>query len=142
MTTTNGTSGLADLVGMARERVKGGTIGDLDTPAILRQIARDHLGTRVPKLGDLVVTEFDVRPGVRGIWLTTVMRNDHRLVLIGSFERACHRMLVKIVRRLVRFVATPILIFPVPKSSESPRPTVRAAESMVLVRPTRVGGEA
>jgi hypothetical protein len=156
MTTTNGTSGLADLVGMAWKCVKAGTIGDLDTPAILRQIARDHLGCYVPpaahgdllpaeflpKLGNLVVAEFDVRPGVRGIWLTTVMRNDHRLVLIGAFERACHRMLVKIVRRLVRFVATPILIFPVPRSSESPRPTIRAAESMVLVRHTRVGGEA
>jgi hypothetical protein len=139
MTTTNGTSGLADLVTMARECVKAGTIGDLDTPAILRQIARDHLGCYVPpaaqgdllpaeflpKLGNLVVAEFDVRPGVRGIWLTTAMHNNRRLVVLGALERACHRLLVRFVRRLVRLVATPILIFPVPRYKEAPRRTGR-----------------
>lgn len=164
MTTTNGTSGLADLVDMARECVKAGTIGDLDTPAILRQIVRDHLGCNVPaaaqvdllqpellpKLGDLVVAEFDVRAGVRGIWLTKAIHNDQRLVMIGAFERACHRVLVKFVRRLVRLVSTPILIFPVPRSSERSRPTGRKVEtplrslggvagSMALMRHNRVG---
>ncbi len=167
MTTMNGTSGLADLVDMARECVKAGTIGSLDTPAILRQIARDHLGASVPlvaqgdllkpeflpKLGDLVVAEFEVRPGVRGIWLTTAMHNDHRLVAIGAFERALHRVLVRLVRHLVRLVATPIHIFPIGGHIGCPQSTVRRAsptaghiggveESMVLVRHTRAGGAA
>ena len=156
---TNDTSpqaGLADLVTMARECVMAGTIGDLETPAILRQIARDHLGARIPKaaqagllpaellpkLGDLVVAEFEVRPGVRGIWLTKAIHNDGRLVAIGAFERACHRMLVKLVRRLVRLVSTPIVLFPVPRYDELPRPTVRQVGSMALVRHTRARGAA
>jgi hypothetical protein len=162
MTTTNGTSGLADLVDMARECVKAGTIGNLDTPAVLRQIAREDLGFHLPataqadllkpehlsKVGELVVAEFEVRPCVRGIWLTKAIHDDHRLVAIGAFERACHRMLVKVVRRLVRLVATPIQVFRVPELQEPPLRTVRRAEplacpprnvggSMVLVRQTR-----
>jgi hypothetical protein len=149
-------TGLEDLVIMARECVTAGTIGDLETPAILRQIARDHLGARIPKaaqadlipaellprIGDLVVAEFEVRPGVRGIWLTKAIHNDGRLVAIGAFERACHRMLVKLVRRLVRLVSTPIVLFPVPRYDERPRPTVRQAGAMALVRHTRARGTA
>ena len=165
MTTMNGTSGLADLVDMARECVKAGTIGNLDTPAILRQIARDHLGAGVPlaaqvdllkpellpKLGDLVVAECEVRLGVRGIWLTTATHNDRRLVALGAFERACHRTLVEVVRRFVRLVSTPILILPVPNSSGLVRPTSRqveapllslsgVADAVTLVRRPRGGG--
>ena len=135
MTTRNGNSGLADLVAMARECVAAGTIGDVETPAILRLIARDHLGAAVPpaaqadllqpevlpKLGDLVVAEFEVRPGVKGIWLTKAIHDDRRLVAIGALERACHRMLVRLARRLLGLVSTPIVLFPVPGPNELAR---------------------
>ena len=116
---------LGDLLELTQDYIKKGKIGDPETPAILRQIARDHLGCDLPMEaqadlvpwapavnGDsLVPWEVEIRPGVRSHGLTVSIENDMLRVRIGAFERACHRNLVRftrMLRSLIGKVAAPV----------------------------------
>jgi hypothetical protein len=129
---------LGDLLELTRDYIKKGTIGNPETPAILRQIARDHLRRDLPIKAQadlipwapavnrdaLVLWEVEIRPGVRSLGLTVPSENDMLRVRIGAFERACHRNVVRFMRMLRRLTG---------KASAPARPAVRTEPLGVLI---------
>ncbi|KAA0254079.1 MAG: hypothetical protein EDX89_11255 [Acidobacteria bacterium] len=105
----------AALAGMARAALLDGTLDDPETPAILRRIAGAPLpggrGLRRDEADpDLVLAEIPLAPGVTGLWLTRRPRNDGRLVLLGRLERAVDRLALRATRRLLAFLAEPVVL--------------------------------
>ena len=108
---------------MARRALLDGTIDDPETPAILRRIAGDAPRPRPATAparslaeSGLVLAEIQLSPGVVGLWMTKQPGNDRRLVLLGTFERALDRLALRAVRRLLRFLATPVVLARIPRN--------------------------
>lgn len=111
----------SSLAEVARSHVADRSISDLETPALLRRVAREQLGAEielrvvvvvafpvfVPPKDDFALVEYEVRPGVRNYRLARVPRNDAWAIRLGAFERAIRRTLRVIGRRLTASLAGP-----------------------------------
>ncbi len=120
-----------DLVDLARACVADGSISDPETPALLRQIASEHLvitaafavaiecpaPPRIPITEGFVLVDYEVRPGVRSYRLARIPANVPWRIRIGAFERLLHRTLVLFVRRLVWFLTAQPVLAPEGKGS-------------------------
>lgn len=120
-----------DLVDLALAYIAAGSISNPETPALLRQIAAEQLAagaahapepapaalSLLPITEGFVLVDCKIRPGVRGYRLAKLPANVSWRISIGAFERNVHRTLVIFVRRLVRFLASPVTVTPEMKAS-------------------------
>lgn len=113
-----------DLVDLALAWVANGSMSYPETPALLRQVAVQHLRAcaeyvpelepptppQLPITEGFVLVDHVIRPGVRGYRLAKLPANVQWRIRIGAFERYVHRTFVVLGRRLVRFLTSPTVL--------------------------------
>ncbi|MDX9736106.1 MAG: hypothetical protein RBU36_18390 [Thermoanaerobaculia bacterium] len=128
---------------LARSHVAEGSISVLETPALLRRVARERLGAEIelrvvvvvafpfnarPE-GEFTLVEYEARPGVWNYRLARVPGNCARSIRLGAFERAMRRAWRALGRRFAGAVHVPTAITPAPVTARllSAASSVRAA---------------